>query len=378
MGPLKGIKIIEIAGIGPGPFAGMLLADMGAEVIRVERPGGGMFSAIPEYDYFNRGKRCIVVNLKDPRGVELLLQLAESADALFEGFRPGVVEKLGIGPEVVRARNKKLVYGRMTGWGQDGPWAQAAGHDVNYIAIAGALHPLGQKGSRPMIPLSLVGDFGGGGLMLAYGLVCALLEAKTSGEGQVVDAAMVDGAALLMTSFFAAQQVGFWKEERGSNLLDSGAPFYDSYECGDGEHVSVGAIEPQFYAQLLAGLNLADAGLPDQNDAENWPQLRAAFTAAFKQKSRDEWAQVFAGRDACVTPVLKLSEVAQHPHIKARNTLVEVAGNMQPAPAPRFSRSQAEIRHHAAALGEHTDEILAELGLDTAAIDILRKQGAVC
>lgn len=378
MGPLKGLRIIEIAGIGPGPFAGMLLADMGAEVIRVERPGGGMFGGLPEYDYLNRGKRCIAVNLKTPEGVDLVLKLAESADAMFEGFRPGVVEKLGIGPDMARARNPKLVYGRMTGWGQDGPMAQTAGHDVNYISITGALHSIGEKGGKPVVPLALVGDFGGGGMMLAYGMVCALLEAKVSGEGQVVDAAIVDGVATLMTSFFAAQQVGFWKEQRGSNMLDSGMPWYDTYECADGEYISVGAIEPQFYAELLVGLGLEGESLPDQNDADGWPELRRQFTRTILSRTRDEWAQIFEGRDACVAPVLKISEVADHPHIKARNTLVDVGGNIQPAPAPRFSRTRAEIRSRAAAVGEHTDEILQELGVADEAIGVLREQGAVC
>jgi alpha-methylacyl-CoA racemase len=377
MGPLKGIRIIEIAGLGPGPFAGMLLADMGAEVIRVERIGGGLFDASPDYDYMNRGKRCIAVNLKNPEGVETVLKLAENADAMFEGFRPGVVEKLGIGPDVVRARNPRLVFGRMTGWGQEGPLAQTAGHDINYISIAGALHPMGQYGSRPMVPLSLVGDFGGGGLMLAYGMVCALLESKISGEGQVVDAAMVDGAAILMASLFGAQQVGYWKEERGTNMLDSGAPFYDTYECADGECVSVGAIEPQFYSQLLIGLSLNKANLPDQMDMEQWPKIKKIFTDIFIKESRDHWVNVFDGKDACVAPVLKMSEVQNHPHIKARETMVDINGHIQPAPAPRFSRTQAVIKHRAAIVGEHTDEILAELGLDTNSIDQLRKKGAV-
>jgi alpha-methylacyl-CoA racemase len=296
---------------------------------------------------------------------------------MLEGFRPGVVEKLGIGPEDVRAVNPKLVYGRMTGWGQDGPMSQAAGHDVNYISIAGALHPMGQKGSKPMIPLSLVGDFGGGGMVLAYGVVCALLEAKTSGEGQVVDAAMVDGAALLMTSFFGAQQVGYWKEERGSNMLDSGAPYYDTYECSDGEYISVGAIEPPFYAALLEGLGLANKDLPDQNDQAAWPGLIELFALTIKSKTRDEWTAIFEGKDACVAPVLTMSEDPEHPHLKARNTLVDVEGNLQPGPAPRFSRTEPKIRHRAAAVGEHTDEILKELGLDEKAINRLRDNKAV-
>ena len=377
MGPLAGVSIIEIAGIGPGPFAGMMLADMGAELIRVERPGGSMFSGDPNYDYLNRGKQCIAINLKSAAGVELVLKLAESADAMFEGFRPGVVEKLGIGPDVLTKRNPRLVYGRMTGWGQHGPWAQAAGHDLNYIALSGALHAMGHKDSRPMVPLSLVGDFGGGGLMLAYGIVCALLEAKHSGAGQVVDAAMVDGAAVLMASFFGAQQVGFWKQQRGSNMLDSGAPFYDTYECADGEYVSVGAIEPQFFAQLLQTLGLNQADLPAQMDMEQWPSLRRAFARVFLAKTRDQWAAIFDGVDACVAPVLKMSEVPQHPHIKARATMVEIDGHLQPAPAPRFSRSSAQIRHRAAHIGEHSDQILADIGLDDAAVAALRQSGVV-
>lgn len=377
MGPLKGIRLIEIAGIGPGPFAGMMLADMGAEVIRVERPGGNMFSGNPEYDYLNRGKRCIAVNLKSPAGVEVVLKLADSAAGMFEGFRPGVVEKLGIGPDVVCERNPALVYGRMTGWGQEGPWSQTAGHDINYISIAGALHPMGQKGSKPMVPLSLVGDFGGGGLMLAYGMVCALLEAKGSGKGQVVDAAMVDGAALLMTSFFGAQQVGFWQEQRGSNMLDSGAPFYDTYECADGECVSVGAIEPQFYQALIEGLGLAGEELPEQMDMAQWPAMKERFAGIFKGKTRDEWAATFDGKDACVAPILKMSEVPDHPQIQARQTLVDLDGRLQPGPAPRFSRTQAGIAHAAAGIGQHTDEILDEIGVSGAALAELRDQGAV-
>lgn len=377
MGPLRGIRIIEIAGIGPGPFAGMMLADMGADVIRVERPGGNQFSGDPNYDYLNRGKRCIAVNLKSAEGANLVLRLAEGASGMFEGFRPGVAEKLGIGPIPARERNPGLVYGRMTGWGQDGPMSQVAGHDINYISLAGALHPIGPAGGKPAVPLSLVGDFGGGGLLLAYGMVCALLEAKISGEGQVVDAAMVDGAALLMTSFFGAQQVGYWKEERGSNMLDSGAPFYDTYECGDGAFISVGAIEPQFYSALLRGLGLQAHELPQQMDMAKWPEMKEIFTRTIKSKSRDEWMRVFEGADACVAPILKMSEVPGHPHIQARRTLVDFQGNWQPAPAPRFSRTQAEISQRAADIGEHSDEILQELGLDSQAIDKLRASSVI-
>ncbi len=375
MGPLKGTRIIEIAGIGPGPFAGMLLADMGAEVIRVERPGGGSFPLPPEVDYMNRSKRCIGVNLKTAQGVEVVLKLAEGAAAFIEGFRPGVAEKLGIGPEVVCARNRQLVYGRMTGWGQEGPWAQRVGHDINYIATAGVLHAIGEKGNKPQVPLSLVGDFGGGGLMLAYGMACALFEAKCSGEGQVIDAAMVDGAAALMACTYSTHQLGFWNAERGTNVLDSGAPFYDTYECSDGEYMAVGAVEPQFYAQLLEGMELNAEDLPEQMDMEQWPQTKQLFTEVFKRKTRDEWATIFEDRAACVTPILQMAEVYDHPHIRARETLIKMDGNVQPAPAPRFSRTEPEITHQAAEIGEHTDEILAELGLDAVA---LRESGAVC
>lgn len=378
MGPLKGTRIIEIAGIGPGPFAGMVLADMGAEVIRVERPGGNMFSGNPDYDYLNRGKRCIAVNLKSAAGIDVVMQLVDSADAAFEGFRPGVAEKLGVGPDAVRARNSRIVYGRMTGWGQEGPWSQRAGHDINYISLTGALHAIGPEGGKPSVPLSLVGDFGGGGLVLAFGMVCALLEAKNSGEGQVVDAAMIDGAALLMTSFFGAQQIGYWTEQRGSNMLDSGAPFYDTYECEDGEFVSVGAIEPQFYSELLAGLGLAQEDLPEQMDMAQWPAMKARFATIFRSASRDQWAETFAGSDACVAPVLKMSEVGEHPQIQARETLVDLNGRLQPAPAPRFSRTPASIAHRAAEVGENTDTILSELGLDKTAIAQLRASNAVC
>jgi len=365
MGPLKGTRIIEIAGIGPGPFAGMLLADMGAEVIRVERPGGGSFPIPPDADYLNRGKRCIAVNLKSEEGVEVVLKLAESADALIEGFRPGVMEKLGLGPDVVQARNEKLVYGRMTGWGQEGPWSQKVGHDINYIAIAGALHAIGEKGMKPQVPLSLVGDFGGGGLMLAYGLMCALFETKSSGKGQVIDAAMLDGAASLMACTYSTHQLGFWNKERGTNVLDSGAPFYDSYECADGEYMAVGAVEAHFYAELLEGMGLDAADLPDQMAMDKWPEMKVTFTEVFKSKTRDEWTSIFENRNACVTPILQMAEVSEHPHIKARETLVSIDGNVQPAPAPRFSRTVPEIAHPAAEIGEHTDEILAELGLNS-------------
>lgn len=376
MGPLYGSRIIEISGIGPGPFAGMVLADMGADVIRVERPGGGLFGTGPT-DFLNRGKRCICVDLKKPEGVDVVLRLVEGADALVEGFRPGVSEKLGIGPEPCLARNPRLVYGRMTGWGQQGPLAQEAGHDINYVALTGALHAMGRQGEKPAIPLNLVGDFGGGGLLMAFGVVCALLEAKGSGQGQVVDAAMVDGASLLLTSLYGAQQSGWWSEERGTNLLDSGAPFYEVYETSDGKWISIGSLEPQFYASLLERLGLEDVDPGQQLDKSRWPALKQRLSEIFETKTRDEWCAVFEDSDACFAPVLSMSEAHQHPHNAARDTFVEKNGARQPRPAPRFSRTQAELGTPPARLGEHTDEVLAEVGFSADEIASLRDAGAV-
>lgn len=374
MGPLKGLQIIEIAGLGPSPFAGMMLADMGADVIRVERPGGGYFAMDPAFDFLNRGKRCIAVDLKNPKGVDIVKQLVSKADAFTEGFRPGVAERLGLGPEVLTALNPKLVYGRMTGWGQTGPMAHAVGHDINYISLTGALHAIGEQGGKPQIPLNVMGDFGGGGMLFAFGLVSALLEAQKTGQGQVVDAAMVDGVAAMMAMTYSAHQIGFWSDERGTNMADSGAHFYNTYACADGEYISVGAIEAQFYAVLLQGLGLNAADLPEQMDQGQWPAMKETFTRIFLGKTRAQWEAVFAGTNACVTPVLKMSEVAAHPHIQARNTIVEVAGKWQPAPAPRFSRTPGEISHPPAKIGEHTHDILKALGLDA---DMLSSEGVV-
>jgi len=370
--------VIEIAGLGPGPFAAMLLADMGAEVLRVDRPGGGLFGGTGgPADLMNRGKRSICVDLKKAGGLDTVLRLVDGADAMLEGFRPGVAEKLGIGPEVCLGRNPRLVYGRMTGWGQEGPLARTAGHDINYIALTGALHAMGRRGERPAIPLNLVGDFGGGGLVLAFGLVCAMLEAKSSGRGQVVDAAMVDGASVLMASIYGANQAGFWSDERGTHLLDSGAPFYEVYETADGKWVAVGAIEPQFYAALLAGLGLAGEALPDQMDQAAWPQMKERFARIFATRTRDEWCRVFEGSDACFAPVLGMGEAHEHPHNALRQTFVEIHGARQPRPAPRFSRTEATIERPPAAVGSHSDEILAEAGFSDAEIAVLREGGAV-
>ena len=379
MGPLKGLTIIEIAGIGPGPFAAMSLADMGADVIRVERPGGSAFSNAqePRLDFLNRGKRCICVDLKQPEGVATILQLVATADALLEGNRPGVMERLGLGPDICLEINPALVYGRMTGWGQEGPMAQVAGHDLNYIALSGALHSIGRAGEKPTIPLNLVGDFGGGGLMLAYGMVCALLEAKSSGQGQVVDAAMIDGAATLMASTFAASQAGFWREERGTNFLDGGAHFYEVYATADGKYISLGSIEPQFYAALLEILG-EDAGhFQNQWDMANWPAMKDTMTKIIKRKTRDEWDAIFEGVDVCYAPVLSMSEVRHHPHHQARETFIDDGEYWQPAPAPRFSRTQAQLRGPSARLGEHTQEILQEFGFTAQQIASKLEAGAV-
>ncbi len=378
MGPLEGTRIIEISGIGPGPFAGMLLADMGAEVIRVERPGGGFLggNGAPQ-DILSRNKRCLCVNLKTAEGVATVLDLAKTADGLFEGNRPGVVERLGIGPDDCMAVNPRLVYGRMTGWGQDGPMAQAAGHDINYISLTGALHAMGRKGEKPAIPLNLVGDFGGGGLVLAFGMVCALLEAKSSGKGQVVDAAMIDGASVLLSSLFGAHQTGWWSDDRGTNMLDGGAHFYEVYETADGKYVSVGAIEPQFYAALLEGLGLAGEDLPGQMDMSAWPALKERFARIFETKTRDEWCAHFEGKDACVAPVLAMGEVHTHPHNTARGTFVEAFDAIHPHPAPRFSRTPSDIVTAPSKPGEHTDAILEELGYDGTKIQALRESGVV-
>jgi alpha-methylacyl-CoA racemase len=380
-GPLTGYRIIEIAGIGPGPFAAMLLADMGAEVIRVERAAAvrGPAPATPHWDILLRGRRNVAIDLKHPDGVATLLDLVESADALIEGFRPGVMERLGIGPDQCLARNPKLVFGRMTGWGQEGPYAHAAGHDINYIALAGALAHFGRAGESPVAPLNMVGDFGGGGMFLAYGVVCALLEAQRSGEGQVVDTAMVDGTAVLMSMFWAMKEIGLFDENaRGTNLLDSGAHFYDVYRCSDGEYISVGSIEPQFYAELLrlTGLD-GDEQFGRQMDRAEWPTLKARLTELFAGKTRDEWCEIMETTDVCFAPVLTMSEAAEHPHNVERETFIDVGGVRQPAPAPRFSRTTPEVAGVPAHPGQHTRAVLSDWGLASARVDELLASGAV-
>jgi len=379
MGPLAGVKVVEIAGIGPGPFCAMMLSDMGAEVLRVDRMGSADLGLDidPRFSVLDRGRRSIAVDLKHPAGVATVKRLVAQADALIEGFRPGVMERLGLGPDECLALNPRLVYGRMTGWGQDGPMAQAAGHDINYIALAGVLHSIGRKGGPPVPPLNLVGDFGGGGMYLAFGIVCALLEAGRSGQGQVVDAAMVDGAALLAAAVFGLRAMGIWTDERGDNILDSGAPWYDVYETRDGKHVAIGSIEKRFYAELLERTGLAGEPLPPQRDKARWAELRARLAQVFKEKTRDEWCAAMEGSDVCFAPVLSMAEAPRHPHNAARGTFVEVDGVPQPAPAPRFSRSKPGIQGPPARRGEHTEAALADWGFAAADIATLRAAQAI-
>jgi alpha-methylacyl-CoA racemase len=379
MGPLAGITVIEIAGIGPGPFCGMLLSDLGADVIRIDRAGTvhGGDPERPPADLLNRGRRSIGVDLKSPEGVEVVLDLVAGADALIEGFRPGVAERLGIGPDECLARNPKLVYGRMTGWGQDGPYASTAGHDINYIALAGALDSIGRRGEAPVPPLNLVGDFGGGGMLLAFGVTAGLLEAQRSGQGQVIDAAMVDGAATLMTMMHSFRAMGIWNLERGTNMLDSGAHFYDVYETADGRYVSIGSIEPQFYDELLRLTGLEGAELPWQQDRNEWPAMKERLAAIFRSKTRDEWCEIMEGTDVCFAPVLSMDEAPAHPHNVERGTFVEVAGVTQPGPSPRFSRTPGEIRRPPAHAGQHTDQVLTEAGYDADRLAKLREAGAI-
>ena len=375
MGPLKGLKIIEMAGIGPGPFCGMVLADLGAEIIRVDRASA--IGTGSKQEPSNRGKKSIAVDLKAKEGVEVVLKLIETADAIFEGFRPGVMERLGIGPEVCMARNDRIVFGRMTGWGQEGPLANAAGHDINYISLSGALAAIGRPGSPPVPPLNLIGDFGGGGMLLALGLVAALLESKESKKGQVVDAAMTDGSALLMTMIYSMQSSGIWKTTMGSNLLDGGSHFYDTYECKDGKFISIGSIEPQFYALLCQIAELDEKVFSKQMSRDLWPEQKEEIKKVFLKKTRDEWCELMEGTDVCFAPVLDMSEAPQHPHNKERKTFIDLEGVTQPAPAPRFSRTEPEVVSSPSIVGEHTNEVLSSIGLSEEDISTLKTSGAV-
>ncbi len=381
MGPLSGITVVEMSGIGPGPFAGMMLADLGATVIRVDRlsgSGGGVAEvSAGRTDVVSRGRRSIAVDLKSAQGTELVLRLVESTDVLIEGYRPGVMERLGLGPEACLARNPRLVFGRMTGWGQDGPLARAAGHDINYIALSGALGAIGRHGQTPVPPLNLVGDYGGGGMLLACGVLAGLLSAARTGAGQVVDAAMVDGAAVLMAQFYGMKAAGSWSDERGSNLLDTGAPFYDVYESADGGFLSVGPLEPAFFAVLLDRLGIDDFDKAAQHDPRSWPALRRRLAAEFASRTRADTEDLFAGADGCVFPVLTMSEAPQHPHNLARGTFVTRDDVVQPAPAPRFSATPTRLRLPPPAAGEHTESILADLGLSGDEVRRLLEAGVV-
>lgn len=371
MGPLGGVKVVELAGIGPAPFACMLLAELGAEVLRIDRPGGGLAMGPPELELLNRGRRSVALNLKDPAAVRAVLELVAGADVLIEGFRPGVAERLGLGPEECQAVNPKLVYARMTGWGQDGPLAQSAGHDIGYLGLSGALHAIGRAGGPPQVPVNLLGDFAGGSLYLVVGVLAAIVEARGSGRGQVVDAAIVDGAAHLTTALLGALAGGNWTQERGTNLLDTGAPFYDVYETSDGEHMAVGAIEPQFYDELIRLLGIT---APDRYDLTNWPELRKVLAEAFAQRTQADWIAVFDGTDACVAPVLPLA--GEHPHLVARGIFVDHEGVRQPAPAPRFSRTPSALGLAPARAGEHTREALTDWGV-SGVDELLAGGGAV-
>jgi alpha-methylacyl-CoA racemase len=377
-GPLVGLKVVELGGIGPGPFSAMLLADLGADVIRVDRQADSGLG-VPrgaEFDLTNRSRRSIAVDLKNPHGVAAVLRLAAAADVLIDPFRPGVTEKLGLGPDEALARNPRLIYARMTGFGGHGPLAHAAGHDINYIALSGALHAIGTK-EAPVPPLNMIGDFGGGGMYLAFGVMAAVYEAQRSGTGQVVDIGMVDGAISLMTPIYGLLASGYWHDARGENILDGGAPFYGAFETADGKFVSIGSIEAKFFAILLEKLGLDPDALPAQMDRERWPELKATFAETIKTKTRDEWVEIMEGTDVCFAPVLSLAEAPHHPHNKARANFVEIAGISQPAPAPRFSRTPGRVHSPPAAPGEHTETALADWGFGADEISALKDAAAI-
>ena len=373
-GPLHGIRIIEFAGIGPGPYCGMMLADHGAEVIRIDRPGGMLLAADP----LSRSRKSICLNMKNPESVAIARELCKSADGIIEGYRPGVMERLGLGPDVLIGDNPALVYGRMTGWGQFGPYAQAAGHDINYISLSGVLHTVGVAGGKPVPPVNYIGDFGGGGMMLAFGMVAALLSAKTGGKGQVIDCAMTDGSAVLSAMTWGFKAMGVWEDQAGVNRLDGGAHYYDTYVCADGKFVSIGSIEPQFYALLREKTGLdSDPDFDAQNDQSQWPALKAKLTALFATKTRDEWCAIMEMTDICFAPILSLEEAPHHPHNVARETFVDVGGVIMPAPAPRYSDTVADKPRPAPAIGADGDALLASIGFDAQRIAALRSSGAV-
>jgi alpha-methylacyl-CoA racemase len=378
MGPLEGKRIIEIAGIGPGPFCAMLLADLGAEVIRVDRASAvpDEMPGTPNLDLLNRGRSSIGVDLKAPKGVETVLKIVEKSDALIEGFRPGVAERLGIGPDVCLARNPKLIYGRMTGWGQNGTYSSMAGHDINYIALSGVLGMIGREGEKPVPPVNLIGDFGGGGMLLALGICAALVEVAESEKGQVIDAAMTDGSALLATMVHSFKAMGIWGE-RGTNLLDTGAPFYDVFECADGECISIGSIEPQFYSELLRITGLDRSENPKQMDRSNWAEMKSKISEVIRGKTRKEWENLMEGTDVCFAPVLSIDEAYAHPHNKERQTFIDIEGTMQPAPAPRFSRTPSSVKSPPPHAGQHTEQVLLDSGFTTNEILRLKEENII-
>lgn len=376
-GPLEGVRIVELAGIGPTPFAGMMLADAGADIIRIDRVDSLSTQGIGHSELLNRGRRSVAIDLKHTDGVELVLDLIEKADGFMEGFRPGVTERLGLGPKECFAHNPRLVYGRMTGWGQEGPLAMNAGHDINYIALAGALGSIGRAGMHPVPPVNMLGDFGGGGMLLAFGMSAGLVRAQRSGEGQVIDAAMVDGTALLTTMIHGMRMQGNWSDDRGTNLLDSGAHFYEVYETSDGGFLAVGAIESQFYEELIHLLGLSNEHLPEQMDRVKWPEMKRLFSRIFLGKSRSEWEDIFSGSDACVTPVLPIKQSMDHPHLRARGTFIEVEGVKQPAPAPRFQSTPGTIRRPPPGPGEGGDDALIEWSINEERIASLRVNGVI-
>ena len=365
MGPLNGIKVLEFSGIGPGPYCGMLLADLGADVIRLSRLNEkGMYN---KFDIHNRSKRTIVADLKNPKAIKEIKKLIKEMDVLFEGFRPGVMEKLGLGPESCFKLNKSLVYGRMTGWGQDGPMSNQAGHDINYISLSGALNAIGDKNSNPSIPLNLIGDYGGGGMMLAMGILAGVISSSKTGKGQVIDAAMIDGSLSLMSFFYSLKEMGIWKDKRKSNLLDGAAHFYDTYQCSDNKYIAVGSIESQFYKILLDKLELTDPRFKNQMDQSMWEELKEIIATKIKSQSRDHWVEIFSDTDGCVTPVLNMDEAQEHKHNISRESFVNLEGFNQPAPAPRFSNDTLSIKHNAKEIGSDIDNICDEFNLDTEA-----------
>jgi alpha-methylacyl-CoA racemase len=378
MGPLKGMKVVMVGGIGPGPFCAQMLADMGADIIRIDKKGEPRIAFIQKkFDVLHRNIRSVTIDFKKKEGIEAALKLIDKAEAIIEGFRPGVMEKLGLGPDICLKRNPKLIFGRMTGWGQEGPLAQAAGHDINYIALTGALHAIGKAGEKPVVPLNIVGDFGGGSLFLAFGIMCGVYEARQSGKGQVVDAAVVDGTSALMGAFYGLKAAGIWSDNRGTNILDGGAQFYDTYETSDGKYISLGSLEPQFYELLLKLAEIDDPVFKNQLDIFKWPEMKEKLTVIFKSKTRDEWCEIMEGTDVCFAPVLSFDEAINHPHNVEREVFIDVDGVMQPAPAPRFSRTKPEVRWGAPDPGDHNDSAFSDWGFSADELNMLNKEDVI-